>query len=91
MGKLSAIGMLSLVSGLFMVVFKAIALLMDKELVFPNLTLSDVLSPERIDRIDAMADGFLYTMADSLISTPLYLGCIILGTLVLLIAGVLDK
>lgn len=91
MGKVSAIGLLSLVSGLFMLVFKGIGAATKTTLTLPDLTLRDVLSPERFETIDAMAEGLTHTLADAVVAAPLYLACIILGVLVLVIGGVLNK
>ncbi|GAB6094962.1 hypothetical protein JCM14469_12140 [Desulfatiferula olefinivorans] len=91
MGKVSAIGLVSLVSGLFMLVFKGISAATKTTLTFPDLTLRDVLSPERIDAVDAMAEGLMYTLADTAVSAPLYLACIVLGVVVLLIGGFTSK
>lgn len=91
MGKLTAIGMATFVTGLFMLVFKAIANIMNVSLTFPDQTLRNVMSPEYIDQIDAMSEGIIHTVANSLTTTPLYLGCIIIGVVVLLVGGLLNK
>jgi hypothetical protein len=91
MGKISAVGLLALVSGLFMIVFKAISVATSVSLTFPDLTLDAVLDPSKLEWIDDISINFIQNIADAVVTTPLYIGCIILGVVLLLIGGLMGK
>ncbi|MBU1172552.1 MAG: hypothetical protein KKD44_23585 [Proteobacteria bacterium] len=91
MSKFTLFGIISLVSGLFMLVFKAISSLTSITLAFPDLTLQDAMTPDNLAWLDGLSEGFFHTVAVSVASSPLYLVCIVIGVLLLLIGGILGK
>ena len=91
MSKLTAIGMVSLVSGLAMLIFKAISSLTSVQIAFPDLTLEDIVSPDSLEWIDTMSSGLMQNIASGAVTTPLYMFCIGLGIILLVISGLVSK
>lgn len=91
MNKLSAIGALSLITGLLMLVFKAISSQTEVKLAFPDLTIENVVSPDKLEWIDSMAAGIIHNFASGFVSTPLYLFCIVIGIIMLVVSGFIKK
>lgn len=91
MSKLSAVGLISLVTGLAMLIFKSISALTSVKLAFPDLTIEDVVSPGKLGWVDAMAEGLMHNLAVGVISIPLYIYCIGLGIILLIASGLLSK
>lgn len=91
MSKLSLAGLVSLVTGLTMIIFKSIASLTSVKMTFPDSTIEDFLSPQKLDWIDSMAQGFTYDATVYLITVPVYVYLIVIGIVLLVISGLLGK
>ena len=91
MSKVSLVGFASLVIGLTMIVFKSIAALTSVKMTFPDSTIEDFLSPEKLEWIDSMSEGFLYDATAYLITVPIYVYCIAFGIVLLVYSGLFGE
>ena len=91
MSKITMLGLAGFVTGLALLVFKAIASAVGKVYDFPNTTIEQSVSPESITWITEMSDGLIHSFMMTLVTAPLYAWCIIGGILLMVIGGLIDK
>ena len=91
MNKLTGSGVLLAISGMCLLMFKAIAAVTEKKFSTADLSLIQVLSDERLDYLESLTNPTLQSCIQSVITTPLYLHLIIVGILVAIIGGMLAK
>lgn len=91
MNKLSLTGFTILVTGLTLLVFKGISAIMKVEMKFPDSTIESMLTPDKLEWIDTLSPDFVYNTAVTLVATPLYIYCLCLGTLLLILGGLIVK
>ncbi len=91
MNKLSGLGGLLTVSGLVLLMFKVIGAVTSSKISIADSTLSDVMSPDKLEQIDNLTNSFLHACASNIVATPLYLHLIIFGIILLIISGLISK
>lgn len=91
MNKLSGAGALTAISGIVLLMFKIIGNVTDNPFPVADTTLTDVLSADKLDQIDNLANGFVHTVATTVVTIPLYLHLIIAGVVLLIISGLISK
>lgn len=91
MNKLSGIGFISAVAGSVLLIFKLIAAATAINFTIADLSLSQLMSTDNIDKINNITNSFLQSCAENVINTPLYLHLIIGGIMILLISGLSSK
>ena len=89
--KLSALGGLVAISGLILVMFKMIGAVTGSKFSIADSNLLDVISPDKLEQIDNLTNGFLHACASNIVAMPLYLHLIIFGTILLMISGLISK
>ncbi len=91
MNKLTGSGVLLALSGMFLLVFKAIASVMEKKFATADLSLYQELSDEKLDYLESFSNPALQSCIQAVITTPLYLHLIIVGIILAIIGGMLAK
>ncbi len=91
MNKLSALGGLLTVSGFVLLIFKMIGAVTSGNFSIADSNLSDVMSPDKLEQIDNITNGFLHACASNIVAIPLYLHLIIFGIILLIISGMISK
>lgn len=89
--KIKWLGLISLLGGLVLVGFQAIASIMKEGEIFFNHTLVSVFGHEFFDWIETFPVAALRSPLDSLTEAPLYILLICLGVLLLVINGIFAK
>lgn len=89
MSKFTLLGVALVVGAGLLFGFQGIAMFMHTKTVWKNLCLVDLLSPEMIDWVDNLSSHLVYTTADFLITTPLYIMMFCLGVVILVIGSYL--
>ncbi len=91
MNKFTWVGVLLTLSGLFLLIFKAISIAMEKKESTADLTLIKVLSDSNLDYLESFSSPAIQSCIQTVITTPLYLHLIITGIILAIIGGVLAK
>lgn len=91
MNKLSGLGSIITLSGIVLLMFKIIGAVTEQPMLIADSTLADILSSDKLDQIDNLANGFLQVCATGIVTTPLYLHLIIIGIVLLIISGLISK
>ena len=91
MSKFSGIGVLSLVTGLALIVFKMIGSVMGKDSSCTDFTLTQLVSPDNLSWVNTMPDGAMHNLMNTLVSTPLFVFCLIIGIVFLVVSGFMGK
>ncbi len=91
MSKITLLGVALVVGAGLLLGFQGIAMLMHTKTVWKNLCLVDIMSPEVIEWVDNLSSYLVYTTADFLITTPLYIMMFCLGVVILVIGSFIWK
>lgn len=91
MNKITAVGGISLVTGLAMLTFKGISNFTGTKIETPDMTIQDVVDPSKLEWIDNLSSEFMIRIADQLVTTPLYIYCLIGGVVLMVIGGLLKE
>jgi len=89
--KLTGAGALLALSGMFLLIFKGIAMIMGQKFATADISLIQVLSDEKLDYLESFSSPALQSGIQSVITTPLYLHLIIVGIILAIIGGLLAK
>lgn len=87
MNKITGVGIIAIIAGLALAVFKMIGSVTSKSFKAADYTLEQFMKPEHIDSVGTITNSMLRSCADSVITAPLYLHLIIIGVIIAVIGG----
>lgn len=87
MSKFAILGVLFWIFGFMTLGYQAIKSFMGPKNVYKTLLIIDLLDPDFVDDMDSVGWHGMQRIADYLLTTPLYIDCFVVGTVLLIISS----